>query len=242
MAMQSIGDKIFDYPKPELERLVDEFVRRRPFINDLPPVEIDLIVKRMKDVRQIKPAELLLDKHKTAAMVLAPRFMHRDLTVLVDQGIMDRRDPAEYNMALAEEIGHIELHRAVMLEIKDENDFVDLQRHARWNTAEHDAKYFGRALLMPRSMLEPLAAQVYRRLTSEYGFGDAFQFNRFFVVHLASIFEIPYADAQKRIDSYVGGLRSRIDLSFAARSTRLVSMQDEVAVLSRSTRRVTSGE
>jgi hypothetical protein len=229
--MPSLGDRIFDYSKPELEKKVDRFLKLRPFVGPEPPICPDLILARMPEVKRIEVDPLLGPKFKTEAMVLARRFMHRELTVIVDQRIMDQRDGAPFNMALAEEIGHIELHRAVMLDIAEPEDFLELQRHPRWAIAEHDAKYFGRALLMPQAMLEWMSAKTYQRVAAEHGFGDPFLFDRLFTVHLASTFEIPPSDAQKRIDAYVGGLRSRLDRSIAARSESLLALTDELAVL-----------
>lgn len=228
--MQSVGDKIFDYSKLELERMADAFIRNRPYLDDMFPLQADYVLRRMPDVERLRPSALLLQKNKVVAMVLCPQFMHHKLTVLVDQGTMNDRDGAEYNMALAEEIGHIELHRSVILDIESEQDFVELQRHPRWSIAEHDAKFFGRAFLMPSQLLERLAQQAYRRVANEIGFDNPFVFDRSFTVSIATSFEIPPSDAQKRIDSYSGGLRSRLDSSIAVRSDRLLSVFDEVVV------------
>ena len=152
--MANLGDKVFEYTRLTLEKLVDQFLRVRPFVSKYPPVNVEMILDRISDVKKVECVPLLAFNFKTEAMVLTPRFMHRDLTICVDQEIMNARDPAPYNMAVAEEIGHITLHRAVMLEIESQEDFADLQRHPMWYRAEHDAKYFGRALLMPRNMLE----------------------------------------------------------------------------------------
>ena len=231
--MPSIGERIFGYSKRELEDKVDHFIRRRPFLGPRPPIEADLIIKRMRDVKRIEVAENLLTKYRVEAMVLTPQFMHRDLTVVINQELMNRRDGAPYNMALAEEIGHIELHRAVVLEIEEPEDFCELTRHPRWQIAEHDAKYFGRALLMPRVMLEVAARDAYVRVASEVGFADPFRFDRIFTIQLAREFEIPLPDAQKRIDSYVGGLRIRLDRSVAAGTGGLLELGAELMLASR---------
>ena len=87
--MQGVGDKIFDYSKLELERMADAFVRGRPFLDEMLPIQADFVLRRMPDVDRLRPAALLLQKHKVIAMVLGPRFMHRKLTVLIDQGTMN---------------------------------------------------------------------------------------------------------------------------------------------------------
>lgn len=226
-----IGNRIFDYTKPELERKVDEFIRRRPFLGNAPPVYPDLILIRMPEVTQIEPDPGLMPTYKAEAMVLARTFMHRELKVVVDEWIMNHADGAPFNMALAEEIGHIELHRAVIMEIDTPQDFLEVHRHPRWAVAERDAKYFGRALLMPSVMMEPVASDIYRRVAAEIGFSDAFRFDHIFAVHMASTFEIPLADAKKRIDAYTGGLRSRLDMSIAAKSDALLSLTDEIVLV-----------
>ncbi len=37
--MPSIGDRIISYSKPALERMATEYLKRRPFIGSLPPVD-----------------------------------------------------------------------------------------------------------------------------------------------------------------------------------------------------------
>lgn len=221
--MPSIGDKIFDYTRLEIERKTDSFIRARPFLKATPPIRAELILDRMPDVSRIEVMPLLAQRFRVEAMVLAPTFMHRSLTIVVDQQVMDLRDGSRYNMALAEEIGHIELHRAVMLDIQEVDDFVELQRHHKWFRAEQDAKYYARALLMPGTLLENVAADVYEQVATDVGFSDLFHFAQLFVAHIATSFEIPRIDAQKRIDSYVGDIQRRLERSVATRSTKLLS-------------------
>lgn len=228
--MPSIGDKIFSYSNPQLEAKVDRFLRKRPYVDAAPPVDVEVILDRMPEVKNQDVMPILATEYHCEAIVLAKVFMHRHLTVVMDQGIMDQRDPAPYNMAIAEEIGHIELHRAVMLEIQSEADFLELQRHPNWRIAEWDAKYFGRALLMPRLMLEAAASNIYHRVADEIGFGSAFQFSQLFTVRLAMLFEAPACDAKTRIETYVGGLRERLDRSIASRSDHLLKLSDNVTV------------
>jgi len=228
--MESIGDKIFEYKRPVLERRVERFLAERPFIPKTPPVEVDLIQLLMPEVRQLRPIEVLAAKYKVSAMVLTPSFMHRDLVIAMDQGIMNSRNAAEYNMTIAEEIGHIELHRAVMLGIHELEDFIDLQKHSRWAIAERDAKYFARALLMPRRMLERVASEEYKRLARDIAFSDAYQFESLLMVRLSTVFDIPLIETRRRIEEYTGGMRTRLDKSIAICSEELLDLTDEITV------------
>src|SRR5262249_16889263 len=111
---------------------------------------------------------------------MAPTHGHRFLVVVIDWGIMNHHDQSPFPFALPEEIGHMHLHRAVMLDINSVDDFLDLQEHPNWDIAERDAKFWARALLMPSHLLEPLSQLIYRRVARELGFGDLFQFSAVF--------------------------------------------------------------
>src|SRR5687767_7793590 len=82
--MKSLGDKIFEYTRPELERNVDQFLRSLPMLRDRPPpVSPEVILDQMPDVKRLEVMPLLASKFDVEAMVLSPTFMHRHLTVVV---------------------------------------------------------------------------------------------------------------------------------------------------------------
>lgn len=231
--MKRLGDSIPSYTRLELERSASSLLSSRPGVSDSAPVAIGVLLEKMPDYAFTIPCPLLADRIGTEGMVLTPTFMHRVLVVVIDHAIMAQRDPAPYNMTLAEEIGHMHLHRSVMLDIESIEEFMMLQEHPRWEFAESDARFWGRAILMPAHLLEPVADRIYRRLTASLGFVDLFHFSAVFTSHLATTFEVPLHDAQKRLDSYPGDLRGRLEKSFAARSDTLLSPSDDVVVCSR---------
>jgi len=216
------------YTKPELERSVDKLLAGMPGVADSAPVPVEIILDKTPDIKRQEVLDLLAHEFGVEAMGLAPTFMRKDLIVVVDSEVMSHRNPAPYHMALAEELGHIHLHRPVMLEVHDYRDFIALQNNPDWAIAERDAKYWGRALLMPRTLLEPAAEMVYRRVANEIGFSDLYQFSALFTAHISAIFEIPPDDAQRRLDGYIGDLRGRLDRSVAARNESLLAIDDTV--------------
>lgn len=224
--MKSLGDKIVAYKKTDLERHVNALLRSIPTVNvESLPIAIEVIFDSIPGIKMtLESMDLLEHKFKVEAMVLAKTFMHRDLKVVVDTTIMNDRNPARYFMALAEEIGHIQLHQGVMLDIEDSDDFVALQAHARWKVAERDAKYYGRALLMPQPVLERLAREKYEGIIADHGFVNIFQFFSLLESHLALVFQVPLAEVRRRLDEYIGGIRQRIEISFASRSLSLVGL------------------
>ena len=227
--MTSVGESVFEYSKSQLEENAERFIKSFPgLLKKIPPLNPEVLLEKTPDVKEIRALPLLVAKFKVEGMVLTPIFMHREMTVVIDQGIMDHRDPSRYNITIAEELAHIHLHRAVMLNVQEYEDFVDLQAHPKWARAERDAKYWARALLMPRHVLEEVSRSVYRQVVDELGFQDSFQICSIFVSHLATRFEIPSNEVQKRIDS-VNDLRQRLEKSIACRSTELLSSQDYVS-------------
>jgi hypothetical protein len=227
ITMANLGDKIFSYSRSDLERKIDRLLVG---MATTPPILSEQILDRVPDVKRIEVRPLLTTDLGCEAMVITPVFMHRDLIVVVDQEVMNAFDQKPYQMAIAEEIGHIELHRAVMLEIQTENDFADLQQHPAWAMAERDAKYFARAMLMPTSILEPAAHSMYERVANEIGFGDSYKFWSTFTTHLSEVFEIPRADAQKRLETYPRDLVNRVEKSIAARHPSLLRAGDTISV------------
>jgi hypothetical protein len=239
--MKNLGDKIFPYMRAELERSVNALLRSMPGTSDSSPVAVGVILEKVPGYLCTIPVELLAITLEAEAMVLTPTYMHRQLVVLMDVGIMTQRDAAPYRMAVAEEIGHMHLHRAVMLEINSGDDFLDLQEHPNWEIAERDAKFWARALLMPGHLLEPMSRLIYRRVAYELGFRDLFQFSAVFTSHLATAFEIPPQDAQRRIDQYIGDLRGRLERSVATRNDDLLAMSDEAIAVRREYQPILTG-
>jgi hypothetical protein len=231
--MKNLGEKIFPYTRLELERNVNKLLLSLPGMSDSSPVGVGRILEKVPGYLFTHPSPLLAQELGVEAMVMTPTHGHRCLVVVVDLGLMIQRDSAPYRIALAEEIGHMHLHRAVMLEINNVDDFLDLQEHPNWDIAERDAKFWARALLMPGHLLESISEVTYKRLARELGFGDSFQFAAVFTAHLATAFEIPLEDAQKRIDQYVGDLRGRLERSIATRSGELLGMNDTAVALRR---------
>jgi AraC-like DNA-binding protein len=231
--MKNLGDKIFPYTRLELERNVNALLLSLPGTSDSSPVAVGVILEKVPGYLFTHPVALLAQDLETEAMVMTPTHGHRCLVVVIDWGIMNQRDQAPCRMALAEEIGHMHLHRAVMLDINSVDDFLDIQEHPNWDIAERDAKFWARALLIPGHLLEPVSQMIYKRVARELGFRDLFHFSAVFTTHLATAFEIPPEDAQKRIDQYVGDLRGRIERSVATRSDELFGMNDTAIALRR---------
>jgi len=73
-------------------------------------------------------------------------------TVLIDEAVADG-NPGFYRFTVAEELGHLRLHRSVLRRIRTTEDAVALQASPDYEYMDRNAKWFASALLMPR---EPL--------------------------------------------------------------------------------------
>ena len=80
---------------------------------------------------------------------VAPGQHERERVVGIDGKIADGNE-RHYNVVVAEELGHIMLHRRIINQLESVEDFLELQRHPDWQLLDKDARSFGAAVLMPR--------------------------------------------------------------------------------------------
>lgn len=232
--MKNLGDKIKIYTPLEIERAAEDLVSSIPtLMGRPPPILAELILDKIDGVVAFDSIDLVEAGLKAEAMVLSRKGLPRDLTVIVDKRLLDHRDDSRYNITIAEEIGHIELHRSVMLDIREHDDFRALQAHPNWFIAERDAKAFGRVLLMPRHHIELAASEIYKELVSSQGFGDPIQLLDVLIAKLAMRFHLPRVDCVKRVDSYTGDLVKRFHRSIAACNESLLGSRDYLVLASR---------
>lgn len=165
------NDKFFVYTDDEIESLVESFVKARPFIGADAPINVESILEAEMSAGRyrlkLEPAPGLLKEYSVEAMVIKQNFLTPYLRIVIDEDILNDPSPVRFNMAIAEELAHIELHSSIILSLDEEKDFREIQTHPNWFRIEEDAKKFARALLMPRKMLRDFAMDRIAELRSK---------------------------------------------------------------------------
>jgi hypothetical protein len=132
-----------------------------------------------------------------------------ELCVYVDDDLADN-NPNRYRMTVAEELGHVILHRAVIDKVTSPEDFCELQRHDKWREMDRNAKRFAAALLMPADKLLEQARDWYPRLISVAGFNNPDAVINQLISKLAKHFEVSLQAMGYRFNEWPAKLREKI--------------------------------
>lgn len=175
------------YDVATLERRARELLHAQ-FGADVPiPVDVDLLLETIEGVDlDIWPG--LRSRYNVDG------FVGRDietgqLVILIDDWLADHR-PTRYRMTVAEELGHVVLHRSLIEQVGAPDDFLHLQRHHRWHEMDRNAKRLAAAVLMPAKQIEQAAGQWYSKLVAVAGFEDVAAVKKHLAAQLAKQFEV----------------------------------------------------
>jgi len=201
------------YDVATLERKAAEFLRSR-FGQDVPiPVDVDLLLEQTTGVDlDVWPA--LRDNHGLEGMICRDATSG-ELVVYVDEWLADNR-PTRYRMTVAEELGHVLLHRAVIEKIDSPATFHELQKHPRWFEMDRNAKRFAAAVLMPGEQIAREAGQVYSKLVRAAGFGDVAAVKKYLAAQLAKQFEVSPQAMTIRLREWPMKIEDRVDQAMRA--------------------------
>ncbi len=191
-----IPDGLITYSNTDLERKSLEVFRRRPDVPFEARVNLELLVELEKDVR-LTIVDGLIAKWGIEGAV-GINFMSPTRFVLVDSLMLSRHWP-EYASVLAEEYSHIVLHPALIQQVHEVEDFVDLQSDPQWGRFEADAKHFALCLRMPFKLVQFELAHAYAEIVKEHGFGSVERIEKLTRNALALRFRVSARDIQRRL-------------------------------------------
>jgi hypothetical protein len=218
-------DGLVDYTPSQIEDLASLFRRNRVDVPKVLPVPVELLLENTRDVR-LRTVSGLRRDHNVEGCV-CNEFFSTLLTVFIDAGISDGPDDALYNAVLGEELAHIELHRALILQIKSIEDFREVRTHPQWKRIEQDAIRFSLAIRIPANTFIAEAEAAYTAVINEHGFGESHRTALQVRNWLARRYATPYQDMQRRVSQYpFVGLSECIRTSVLARSDKLISLAD----------------
>lgn len=176
-----------DYPVADIEQRAARLLVRHYGAAVPIPVDVDLLVEREPDVTLDYLPGLLEVHGIVGAVVRYPGF--RRLVVLVDAGVADQ-NPNFYRFTVAEELGHLILHRQVVEQVRSLREAAALHAWEGYRRMDRNAKRFAAAVLMPPAQILRDAAEVYPQLVAVAGFGSVEAVQGFLVDRLARKYRV----------------------------------------------------
>lgn len=182
------------------------------------PVDIDLLAERLEGVT-LDYTRGLREHHSLDGMVLRDADTG-ELFIYVDEWLADH-NPNRYRMTVAEEVGHIVLHRELVDAISDVASFREMQQHPLFRQIERNAKRFAAAILMPGSAVVQRAQATYPRLVKVAGFGDIGAIQKYLASQLAKDFEVSAETMRYRLTEWPMRVFERLAQALEDRLTYL---------------------
>lgn len=171
------------------------------------PVDVELILERLDGVFfDIWPG--LRGNHSVEGMVCRDT-QTGEICVFIDDLLADN-NPNRYRMTVAEELGHVILHRSVIEQVEQPRDFLELQRHQLWYEMDRNAKRYAAAVLMPRQQVVAYAEELYPRLVAVAGFGHVQAVQNQLVARLATRFEVSRQTMEIRLREWPVQVTGRV--------------------------------
>lgn len=196
------------YTAAEIEKRAAAFLSKQ-FGSDVPiPVDIDYLLESQPGVK-LDYIPTLRSDHRTEGMIVRDTDS-RELTVYIDEWLADTQRN-RYRFTVAEELGHIVLHRSLIDQINDESDSRELQNHYQWHTLERNAKRFGAAVLMPPERVIRAAEEWYPKLVDAAGFGSVEAIVKVLTSKLAEEFQVSAGAMRYRLTEWPLRIKDRIE-------------------------------
>lgn len=141
-------------------------------------------------------------------------------TVLIDEAVADG-NPGFYRFTVAEELGHVRLHRAILRRVRTREDAVALQATEDYPFMDRNAKWFASALLMPQDPLLRDAKQLYAGLVKQQGFGRPELIRRALVIRLSQRYLVNVPPMEYRLQRWPLEVLRMVDHALESRMDSL---------------------
>lgn len=146
--------------------------------------------------------------------------------ILVDQMVIDQVSRSHYTEVLCEEIGHIQLHEAIVNAVRTTEEYVEIHSRKDWLVLERQAKRFGRAISLPVRLVELQCQAGYRQFVDDFGFGRGGAILPYLAAVLSVAFSVSQDEAKTRIAECDGGLVPRVQGSYSLGFEVMLPLQD----------------
>lgn len=196
------------YDIPEIERRARDLLGQHFGADIIVPVDIDLLIERLDGV-DLDYWPGLRANYQIEGLVARDPQTGR-MFVFIDDKLADSHR-TRYRMTVAEELGHLVLHRKLIDGVDSPDDFKQLQRHYRWHEMERNAKRFAAAILMPGDAVTRHAERLYPQLVRVAGYGNTSAILGQLAVTLAKAFEVSTQTMEYRLNEWPMRLKARVE-------------------------------
>ncbi len=205
------------YTLSKLETLALALLRER-WPGLVIPVDIDFLVEREPGVVLDTARGLQHQFGVPGATVYHPK--EDRFTVLIDEAVADG-NPGFYRFTVAEELGHIRLHRPVLRQVRNVDEAVALHVSDDYEYMDRNAKWFASALLMSQDPLVRDARQLYAGLVRQHGPGQPELIKRSLVIRLSQHYLVNVSPMQYRLERWPLEVLKMVDRALQARMNSL---------------------
>jgi hypothetical protein len=178
------------------------------------PVDVELLLERMPGV-DLDYWPGIRENHGLDGLVMRDSATG-ELFVMIDEWLANNQ-PTRYRMTVAEELGHLVLHREFIDHIVSVHDFQELQQHNHWHSMERNAKRFAAALLMPPDDITKRAEQLYPQLVQAVGFDNPAAIVGQLAITLARNFGVSKRTMEIRLGEWPVRVRDRVQEAIRGR-------------------------
>lgn len=162
------------------------------------PVDVDLLAERLPGV-DLDYSPGLLTRFGLPGVVF--RRAVGAYTIVIDMDVADHRLHF-YRFTLAEEVGHIILHRSIIDQITSTEEAARLQAEPGYKHLDRNARWFASAVLMPPNQLAQDARTIYKELARNRGFTDPDRLKRDLVNRLSRRYQVSPTAMRHRLKNY----------------------------------------
>lgn len=202
--------KLPQYTVTDLERRASHFLAERYGGGLEIPIDVDFLLETLPNV-DLDVWPNFRQNHQVIGITMRdPKT--GTLFIKIDEQLADQ-EGNRYRMTVAEELGHVVLHRELANRIQSIDDFRELQNHPDYRFVERNAKRFAAAILMPGQLVISEAEEIYPQLVKRAGFGDVDAIKKYLCSVLAKRFEVSFAAMRIRLKEWPVRVDDRVDNS-----------------------------
>jgi Zn-dependent peptidase ImmA (M78 family) len=114
-------------------------------------------------------------------------------------------------MTIAEEFGHVLLHKEAIEKVKSAEDFKTLQNHGDWDKHDRNAKRLAAALLMPAKNVLDDSRILYEQMVSLVGYNNPEAIKKQIAHKLSERYEVSVASMRFRLNEWPINVIDKID-------------------------------
>ncbi|MDH4203259.1 MAG: ImmA/IrrE family metallo-endopeptidase [Phycisphaerae bacterium] len=219
---QNPADLLHRYELPELERIAQSF---HDGVGFSIPVDIENILEKQDGI-DLDVWPKLAANHKLLGWTGIYTDRPGIIFVFIDDDLADDASmESRYRMTVAEELGHILLHKEAIEAVTDPADFKAIQQHPNWHYYERNAKWLAAALLMPAENLIKDARSLYEKiitsLPSEYKYSNPAAIKNKLISLLAKRYKVSPQSMEYRLKNWPVKILEKVDEAMKERLTFL---------------------